>query len=291
MPQSNIAYADYTLASPSNIARRMLWHVLGIGRSCYRGAVRWESLNRPGAVLLWVESGAGTLEIGSDSFALERGPRFCLFNLTKSRVFTPISGSTLAIQTIRFSGPALEIWIEELGVQRNPEFRLSSKSVAAIHTTHPKLWRWVKEKPAHWEWRVHLGLTHLLQKFMLARNLFTPDQARLPDVITRVLNAIATDPFRNWRANELAVLAGSNYSSFRALFREQMHKTIHEHLQRHRADLAQALLSNPQLQIKEIARRLHFNNIDYFSLFFRQQTGMSPTEFRRHLGGPTPSRL
>jgi AraC-like DNA-binding protein len=44
------------------------------------------------------------------------------------------------------------------------------------------------------------------------------------------------------------------------------------------------LLSDQRLQIKEIAQRLHFASDYYFSYFFRQKTGMSPTEFRKHLG-------
>jgi len=129
-----------------------------------------------------------------------------------------------------------------------------------------------------------MTLTLLLQKFLNARKLLNEDPSRLPEAITRALDAIETDSSRDWKARELAALAGLNYSSFRALFREHMRETVHEHLQRHRSDMAQVLLSDPRLQIKEIAHRLHFSNKDYFSHFFRQQAGMSPMEFRHHLG-------
>ena len=50
------------------------------------------------------------------------------------------------------------------------------------------------------------------------------------------------------------------------------------------ADAARLLLSDPRLQIKAVAHRLHFANVQYFSYFFRRQTGMSPTEYRQRLG-------
>jgi AraC-like DNA-binding protein len=133
---------------------------------------------------------------------------------------------------------------------------------------------------------VHLALRLLLELFLDARNLLHMNKPQLPEPIACALNAIATDPFRDWKAPELAARTGVSYASYRALFREHMHETVHEHLQRHRVDLAQVLLSDPRLQIKEIAGRLHFKSEYYFSHFFHTRTGMTPTEFRKHLGGP-----
>ncbi len=48
--------------------------------------------------------------------------------------------------------------------------------------------------------------------------------------------------------------------------------------------MAQALLADQRLQVKEIAQRLNFRSEHYFSNFFHTKTGLTPTEFRRHLG-------
>jgi AraC-like DNA-binding protein len=47
-----------------------------------------------------------------------------------------------------------------------------------------------------------------------------------------------------------------------------------------RIDAARRLLSDPQLQIKEIAAEMGFSSEFYFSTYFRRETGMSPSEFR-----------
>lgn len=42
-----------------------------------------------------------------------------------------------------------------------------------------------------------------------------------------------------------------------------------------------SLLRNADLEIKEVARKAGFASQSSFSRFFRQQTGMSPSEYRR----------
>lgn len=44
---------------------------------------------------------------------------------------------------------------------------------------------------------------------------------------------------------------------------------------------AKILLSNSSLRIKEIASRLHFSSQAFFGKYFRNITGMSPSDYRR----------
>jgi len=142
--QPRILTTDYTFVSPSPIARRLLWHVLGVGLTRHDAPVRQEPFAKPGAVLLWVESGAGALEIGPDRFTLERGPVFFLFNLVKPQFFSPVRNTGLVIRTIRFSGPGLELWLAGLGIPGNPRFQLNKKTAAQVRSAQARLWRWVK---------------------------------------------------------------------------------------------------------------------------------------------------
>ena len=47
---------------------------------------------------------------------------------------------------------------------------------------------------------------------------------------------------------------------------------------------ASMLLSGSSNTVKEVAYQLNFNSEYYFSRFFKQHTGMSPTQFRRQVG-------
>jgi len=98
-----------------------------------------------------------------------------------------------------------------------------------------------------------------------------------------VLNAIAANPLRDWKARELAAIGKVSYSGLRALFHKSGNGTLHEHIQRARVDQARLLLADRRLSVKDVAAQLSFSSEFYFSHFFRHYAGMSPSEFRQHL--------
>jgi len=123
----------------------------------------------------------------------------------------------------------------------------------------------------------------VLEQFLDVRCPSDAAAKRVPDEITRVLEHIAANPARDWSVRELAALVGVSSSGFRAQFRGVMNESTHAYLQRARLDLARELLADENLRVKDVAEKLHFSSEYYFSHFFRQHTGVSPTEFRRHL--------
>jgi AraC-like DNA-binding protein len=130
-----------------------------------------------------------------------------------------------------------------------------------------------------------LSITNLLGKLLMSRDLLTSPHAELPAPVVRVINAISTNPSRDWKAHELATVAKISYSGLRALFHASGQGTIHQHIQRARLDQARLLLADKRLSIKDVSGQLNFSSEFYFSHFFRHHTGMTPTEFRLHLKG------
>jgi AraC-like DNA-binding protein len=136
-----------------------------------------------------------------------------------------------------------------------------------------------------WEWQVHVVITDVLGKLLMSRGMLVSPQAELPAPIQRVLNAIAANPNRDWKAKELASVGKVSYSLLRSLFQEAGKGTIHEHIQRARLDQARLLLADARLSVKDVAGQLSFSDEFYFSHFFRRHTGMSPSQYRQHLKG------
>jgi AraC-like DNA-binding protein len=283
MPEANTSTDNLTFVDPSPVARRLLWHLFSIGSRRVTQIDRHERFEKPGAHLFWVQSGEGELEYKSAKFELKRGKKVWLVDMSRPRTYLPAPGKHLAIVGFRFGGPGLEFWHEAIRVEENPEFILDDARFSA--TLQSELLRLVRRKPTGWEWQVHMRITEMLGTLLMVRELLTSPHAELPAPVVRVLNAIAANPARDWKAKELAVIAKVSYSGLRAAFQKSGQGTVHEHIQRARLDQARLLLADKRLSIKDVSGQLNFSSEFYFSHFFRHHTGMTPTDFRQHLKG------
>lgn len=280
MPAENRSADHLTFVEPSLIARRLLWHLFSLGSRRITAPDHHVSFEKPGAHLFWVQSGEGELEHETGRFELRRGKKVWLVDMSRPRTYLPKPGRHLTIAGFRFGGPGLELWHEEIRGGQNSEFTLDDFPFVA--RSHGELLRLARRKPTGWEWQIHVVITNMLGKLLMSRNLLTSPQAELPAPVVRVLNTIAANPLRDWKAKELATVGKVSYSGLRALFKNSGQGTVHGHIQRARLDQARLLLADRRLSVKDVAAQLSFSSEFYFSHFFRHQTGMSPTEFRRH---------
>jgi len=283
MPAPSQKTDRLTFVDPSPIARRLLWHLFSIGSRRIAEADKHESFEKPGAHLFWVQSGEGELEHKSGRFALQTGKKVWLVDMARPRSYFPAPGRHLTIAGFRFGGPGLEFWHEEMRGDANTEFTIDDFDF--VKQTQSELLRLVRRQPVGWEWQVHVAITNILGKLLMQRGLLVSPQVDLPEPVVRVLNAIAGNPLRDWKAKELAVVGHVSYSGLRSLFAKSGQGTIHQHIQRARLDRARLLLADRRLSVKDVSAQLNFSSEFYFSHFFRHHTGLSPTEFRLHLKG------
>ncbi len=75
----------------------------------------------------------------------------------------------------------------------------------------------------------------------------------------------------------------SNYTWFSEKFVEQTGMHFNDYLKRIRVVEAKKLLSNQCLKVYEVAEQCGFPDTKYFIKVFRNETGMTPTEYRRSL--------
>ena len=281
MAQPADSAENLTFVEPSPIARRLLWHVFSIGSRRLSVPDRHDSFEKPGAHLFWVQSGEGELEYEGNRFGLRSGKKVWLLDMVKPRSYVPAPKRHLTIVGFRFGGPALEFWHEEIRANQNSEFVM--EDFGFVRQTQNEIIRLVRRKPTGWEWQIHVVITNMLGKLLMSRDLLISPHSELPVPVVRVLNAIAANPLRDWKARELATVGKISYSGLRALFQKSGQGTVHEHIQRARLDQARLLLADRRLSIKAVATQLNFSSEFYFSQFFRHRTGMSPTQFRQHL--------
>lgn len=78
----------------------------------------------------------------------------------------------------------------------------------------------------------------------------------------------------------LARRLGMSYSGFRSCFRKNTGSSPRQYQLQIRVNRAKALLSQTSLSVAEIAEQLGFSSLYYFSRYFKEKTGASPTAFR-----------
>lgn len=281
----SISFAKVQVLNPSRIARRLFWHVLSIGVVSRDEREEHAGMDKAGLFLFCVKSGKGVLELPDDKHGLKPGPSWWLLDLTSARRYVPEAASPLVTLGVRFSGPGIDSWRDEAFGGRTC-FALSSPSHSTrLRKAADALLRLSTRPSPEAEWRMNEILVSVLGVVLESRDMLNvaPPEAHSPT--RRVIEAVQSNPARDWRATELSTLAGISYSSLRTHFKASQGETLHDYLQRTRLEQARSRLTNMQSSVKEIALQLNFSSEFYFSRWFRHAAGMSPSKFRALIRG------
>ena len=87
----------------------------------------------------------------------------------------------------------------------------------------------------------------------------------------------------NLTLEEVAPLFGYNSVYFGKVFSKSTGSSFNSYLNERRILQARKLLEDDDLKIYEIAARVGYSDVDYFSKKFRSQEGISPADYRRQL--------
>ncbi len=82
-----------------------------------------------------------------------------------------------------------------------------------------------------------------------------------------------------------ASLAGMNSAYFSRLFKKECGVGFVEFLTRLRMDKAKRMLETSDAKLLEVAEKVGFEDVNYFSKSFKKYTGISPSEYRETHGG------
>jgi AraC-like DNA-binding protein len=104
---------------------------------------------------------------------------------------------------------------------------------------------------------------------------------QLPSALLTVLETIALRYHEDLTNQELAQSIGVSPSRLCQIVKTHTGSTVKDLLVRRRLLEAKQLLSETTLSMLEVMLESGFNDYGYFSRVFKQDTGLSPTEFRR----------
>ncbi|GAA4714975.1 response regulator transcription factor [Brevibacillus fulvus] len=108
-----------------------------------------------------------------------------------------------------------------------------------------------------------------------------PQEAMPPSTIELVLQYIRETPLCEVTLTEAAKRVHMNPSYLSQFFKQQLNKNFVEYVTELRIEEAKKLLASTSLRISEIADRLGYSDLAYFSNNFKRITGNTPSEYRK----------
>lgn len=122
-----------------------------------------------------------------------------------------------------------------------------------------------------------------LEKRKLACTLETPVEPKEEDLspVEQVLHYIRVTSPGDVTLADAAKYVHMNPSYLSQLFKQEMKTNFVDYVTNLRITEAKRLLTGTSLRISEVACRLGYNDIAYFSNMFRKLVGISPSEYRK----------
>lgn len=85
------------------------------------------------------------------------------------------------------------------------------------------------------------------------------------------------------KLGEIAWHVGKGEEHLARVFKRETGQTVFDYVRETRINKARTLILDPSLSLTDIAERCGFHSQSFFSRTFRQLTGMSPSNYRRHM--------
>lgn len=110
-----------------------------------------------------------------------------------------------------------------------------------------------------------------------------PEKESFADAVTRIQAYLKSTYRETASLKDIAGKIGMNPNAMCRLYKRETGKTIFQTLARIRIDNACRLLTETRLSVSRIAWESGYPNLSHFNRQFRQMTGQTPLEYKRHL--------
>jgi len=163
--------------------------------------------------------------------------------------------------------------------------RFSSKNPALFRSEFLKLHEIWTQKQPHYEYRAKILLYQILLEIEKewSEVKTSPAAAYIAPALEYINSHFAEGAVS---VDGLAKLCGMSDTYFRRRFVEEYGITPQQYISRLRLTAARELLQSGYYSVSEIASRCGFNSINYFSMFIKKETGLSPSAYRKTLSVP-----
>jgi len=123
-----------------------------------------------------------------------------------------------------------------------------------------------------------ISLGVMVAAYILTEKMIAPDKEELA---TAVGNYLAEHMTEQPLIDELCYQFHTSKNTLYREFRERYHCTVNEYLLQRRVEAAQELLKKSEKSIIEVGEEVGFGSYCNFCRFFKRETGLSPSEYRK----------
>ncbi len=269
---------DSGVGFASENSRRLFWYVHNCAhQTCARD---WDCdrTSYGGHQIIFVVRGRGPVRYDGRDY--EAGPGDAVvMDLRRPHRYACNPEDPLEIFWVRFDGPGVAAVFQAMLDAGSPVLKYASRE--RMRADFQELFRLLKRRgPGDDLWVWH-RLTALVANVM-EHNLTEKPGAD----VAAPLQLMREKFDRPLSLEELAKTSGLSMFHFTRRFKRSTGFTPMEYLEKLRLAHAQELLqSRPDLLLKAVAKQSGYDDPAYFSRVFHKRTGVSPTQYRKSLGG------
>ena len=132
---------------------------------------------------------------------------------------------------------------------------------------------------AHTVDELSLWICRAVQSLMSAA--FSNQTARHSDLIYRTIQYLKTNYMHKLNLDEIAHHVHISPTYLSRIFKRETGSSLVDFLNQIRIEKSRELLLNPEIRLIEVALQSGFESQSYFNRLFRQETGMTPQEYRK----------
>ena len=230
--------------------------------------------------LLYITNGNGIFTYGADkhSTLISEGKMFFLMPGVWHS-YRPLENSGWNEYWIGFKGNIIEKIVSEgFFLNRQPIFNIGLNE--RIVDLYLKAIEIVKEERAGYQQALSGIVMHILGLMYYRDKTRNFVDEELIGKINKAKVIMRESVYSNVTAEEIAKSLLISYSGFRRAFKEFTGSSPTKYMMELKLNEAKLLLSTTLQSVKQISYNLKFENPEYFSVFFKKRTGITPLEYR-----------
>lgn len=233
--------------------------------------------------LLYITDGNGVFTYGDnkESYLITEGKMFFLMPGVW-HTYKPLENSGWNEYWIGFKGDIIQKIVDgNFFVNRQPVFNIGLNE--RIIDLYIKAIEIANEERAGYQQALAGIVMHILGLMYYRDKTRDFDNEDLINKINKAKVIMRESIYQNITAEDIAKNLNISYSGFRRAFKEFTGTSPSKYMLELKLNEAKLLLSTSSQSVKQISYSLNFDNPDYFPIFFKKRTGLSPVEYRTNV--------